>query len=205
MVSREPKDDKCGARVKNIPEDWDDDAVGYCEHPAGFRCDDPDANRCYLHGGATPSVNENNTHAEKHGIHTERQRYYEKRPGDQQLWIDAVVESILDDIPENEPSFYKVQMARNIAIDMHKLRNANEYIDEKGVVHRDKTVGYTDDGKPIKQDEENTINIAYDRLNRTLTKQLKQLGTLDDPESKKAESQDNIADELSALREARDS
>jgi hypothetical protein len=87
---------------------------------------------------------------------------------------------------------------------MHKLKNANDYIDEKGVVHKDKTVGYTDDGKPIKMDEENVLNIAYDRLDRATTRKLEKLGVLDDPESQKAEAQKNIADELSELRKARE-
>jgi len=73
----------------------------------------------------------------------------------------------------------------------------------KGVVHRDKTVGYTDDGQPIKMDEENVLNISYDRLNRTLTRQLKELGILDDPDSKQAEATESIATELSRLRRER--
>jgi len=119
--------------------------------------------------------------------------------------MDAVVESLLDDMPGgNDPSFAKLQMVRNIGIDMHKAKRANNYIDEVGVVHKDKTTGYTDDGRPIKEDVENPINIAYDRLNRTLMRQCKELGILDDPESKNAEAKQNIADELAALRDARD-
>jgi len=87
---------------------------------------------------------------------------------------------------------------------MHKAKRANNYIDEVGVVHKDKTTGYTDDGRPIKEDVENPINIAYDRLNRTLTRQMKELGCLSDPDSQQADAQQNIADELAALRDARD-
>jgi len=118
-------------------------------------------------------------------------------------WIQAVEQSLLLDAPFDEDNFAKYQMVRNIAIDMHKLRRANDYINEKGVVHRDKTVGYTDDGQPIKMDEENVLNISYDRLNRTLTRQLKELGILDDPDSKQAEATESIATELSRLRRER--
>lgn len=203
MPNKEPEDGRCNAKVKHIPDDWDQD-VGYCANYEGFRCDKEDAERCYLHGGSTPQgVNEGNTHAETHGLYTERQRYYEERSEEERRWIDAIVESILDDMPETDPSFAKLQMVRNLAIDMHKTQRANEYIDEVGVVHRDKTVGYTDDGRPIKEDQENPLNIAYDRLNKTITKQMKELGALSDPDSQQAEATENLASELSALREAR--
>lgn len=205
MPTKEPKDGKCGAKVKNIPDDMDVD-VAYCNNKAGFRTGNLGDGKCYLHGGATPSQHAGNVHAEKHGLHTERQRYYKKRSDAEQAWMDAVVESLLDDMPGGEdPSFAKLQMVRNIAIDMHKLRNANDYIDEVGVVHKDKTVGYTDDGQPIKEDQENAVNVAYDRLNRTMTRQLKELGILDDPDTQEAEAKQDIASELSKLREARDS
>lgn len=205
MPTKEPKEDLCGARVKQIPEDWDGDEA-YCANRAGFRTGNLGEGKCYLHGGATPSQHADNTHAEKHGIHTQRQRYYRKRTEAEQAWIDAVVESLLDDLPKGpDVSFAKLQMVRNIAIDMHKKRNANDYIDEVGVVHRDKTVGYTDDGQPIKEDQENAVNIAYDRLTRTLTRQMKELGVLDDPDSQQADASQDIANELSKLREARES
>jgi hypothetical protein len=95
----------------------------------------------------------------------------------------------------------KLQMVRNIAIDMHKQQRANDYIDEVGVVNKDKTVGYTDDGRPIKEDQENVLNVAYDRLNRTMTRQMKELNLLDSPDSQQAEASQNIANELSKLRE----
>jgi len=178
--------------------------IAYCEQPQGFRTDHAGTGRCYLHGGASKSTNEGNTYAQTHGLYTNRQSYYENCSDREQMWIDGVVESLLDDAPFGDnPPFAKLQMVRNIAIDMHKLQRANDYIDEKGVVHKDKTVGYTDDGQPIKMDEENVLNVAYDRLNRTLTRQLKELGILDDPDSQKAEAQANIANELAALRQER--
>jgi hypothetical protein len=49
------------------------------------------------------------------------------------------------------------------------------------------------------------LNVAYDRLNRTLTRQLKELGILDDPDSKRAEAEASIAKELAKQRRKRDS
>ena len=202
MPSEEPLEDKCGAHVKQIPEGMDE---AFCEHPAGFRTDHTGDGRCYLHGGCVRSSVEGNNFRETHGLYSDRQSYYEHRDDKECAWIDAVVESLLDDAPfGDDPPFAKLQMIRNIAIDMHKLQRANDYIDEKGVVDRDKTVGYTDDGNPIKMDEENVLNVAYDRLNRTMTRQLKELSILDSPDSQQAEAQANIASELASLRQERD-
>jgi len=195
MPNDSPVEGKCNASVKN--------GEGYCANPEGFRCDRDDTNRCFLHGGDSVGQ-EGHVNAETHGLYTDRQSYYKHRSDKEKQWMDAVTKSLMEDAPFDETDFAKYQMVRNIAIDMHKLRRANDYIEEKGVVHKDKTVGYTDDGKPLKQDEENPLNIAYDRLNKTVTKQLKELNILDSPDSKQAEADQNIAEELARLRAERD-
>jgi len=159
MSDKEPQDEHCGAEVRpeQVPDEWDQD-VGYCANRAGFRTDHVGEGRCYLHGGI--STTHGNNYAEEHGLYADRQNYYKNRSTREQMWIDSIVESILDDAPFGPDAKYKLEMVRNLAIDMHKLKNANDYIDEKGVVHKDKTVGYTDDGQPIKMDEENVLNIA---------------------------------------------
>lgn len=205
MPTKNPEDDKCGAQVRDysVPDEWDQDD-GYCANKAGFRTDHIGDGRCYLHGGGSKTANTGNNYAEKHGLYADRQNYYKNRTTLEQQWIDAVVESLLDDAPFSADNFAKMSMIRNIAIDMHKLKNANDFIDKAGLVQEDKIVGYGNNGKPIKEDKENPINVTYDRLNRTMTRQLKELGILDDPESQKAESTANLANELSSLREARD-
>jgi hypothetical protein len=195
----------CNAHIREhrVPDEWDQDE-GFCANKAGFRTDHTGDGRCYLHGGASKTPNKGNTNAETHGLYTNRQSYYEDKSAEQQQWMDAVVDSLLDDAPFSADNMAKLQMVRNIAIDMHKQQRANDYIDEVGVVNKDKTVGYTDDGRPIKEDVENVLNVAYDRLNRTMTRQMKELGILDDPDSQNAEAQQNIANELSEIRKQRD-
>ncbi len=207
MSNKDNDDDwYCNAQIREhrVPDEWDQD-VAYCANKAGFRTDHVSEGRCYLHGGASRSANMGNNNGETHGLYSDRQNYYTHRGESEQAWIDAVVESLLDDAPFDGTNMAKLQMVRNIAIDMHKQQRANNYIDNVGVVNKDKTVGYTDDGRPIKEDVENALNVAYDRLNRTMTRQMKELGILDDPESQKADSQNNIANELSQLRDARKS
>jgi len=206
MPNKDPDDEwYCNAHIREhrVPDDWDQDE-GFCANKAGFRTDHTGEGRCFLHGGASSTPNKGNNHAETHGLYSDRQNYYKHRSTDEQQWIDAVVASLLDDAPFDADNMAKLQMVRNIAIDMHKQQRANDYIDEVGVVNKDKTVGYTDDGRPIKEDVENVLNVAYDRLNRTMTRQMKELGILDDPESQNAEAKQNIANELSELRKERD-
>ena len=205
MAHKDKEDGYCNAKIREhrVPEDWDQD-VGYCANRAGFRTDHFDEGRCYLHGGGSKTANQGTNYAEKHGMYANRQNYYKNRSTEEQNWIDAVVESLLDDAPFGPDNFAKMTMLRNLGIDMHKMKSANDFVDEEGVVQKDKTVGYTDQGKPIKDDVENPVNVTYDRLNRTMTRQLKELGCMDDPESQQAEATQNIADELSTLRDARD-
>ena len=195
----------CNAKIRDhrVPDDWDQD-IAFCANKAGFRTNHVGDGRCYLHGGANKDVKKGNNYAEKHGLYSNRQNYYKNRSDTEKAWIDGVVESLLDDAPFGADNMAKLQMVRNIAIDMHKQQRANNYIDEVGIVNKDKTVGYTDDGHPIKEDQENVLNVAYDRLNRTMTRQMKELGILDDPDSQQAEANNNIAKELSALRSERD-
>ena len=199
MANKSDDDDwYCNAKIRShrVPDEWDQD-VAYCANKAGFRTDHVGDGRCYLHGGGSKTANKGNNHAETHGLYADRQNYYSNRSTEEQQWIDGVVESLLAD------NMAKLQMVRNIAIDMHKQQRANDYIDEVGVVNKDKTTGYTEDGRPIKEDVENVLNVAYDRLNRTMTRQMKELGILDDPDSQQAEANQNIANELSAIREER--
>ena len=159
---------------------------GYCSRGA------IENGRCAVHAGANhdPSI--------KHGMYAQRQNYYEQCSDREQAWIDSVVASFLEDAPFEPTDFGKFQKLRNIAIDMHKVRNANDYIKTDGI-QKEETVGVTDDGRPIKKDVEHELNVAVDRLQRSTTKQLKELGVLDDPDSAKAESQESIAKELSKI------
>jgi len=206
MANKDPDDDwYCNAHIREhrVPDEWDQDEA-FCANKAGFRTDHVGDGRCYLHGGASKTHNKGNAYAETHGLYSDRQNYYKHRSDEEQAWIDAVVESLLDDAPFDADNMAKLQMVRNIAIDMHKQQRANNYIDEVGVVNKDKTVGYTDDGRPIKEDVENVLNVAYDRLNRTMTRQMKELNILDSPDSEQAQANQNIANELSAIRKQRD-
>jgi hypothetical protein len=178
--------------------------AGYCNNRAGYKTDHVGAGRCTFHGGSTGAP-KNNVNAAKHNLYTERSNYYENLAAVEQAWIDELVRSMLNDAPFGADNFQKFQMLREIAIDMHKKRQANDYTAEEGliqenIVRDDEGDPVMRDGDLVTEDEENPINIAYDRLDRTMTRKMKELGLLDDPESQKAESGQSIAEQLAQLR-----
>jgi hypothetical protein len=170
-------------------------------------CNAPKANGGYCHNKSLDYNEHCRIHAGtkydgniKHGMYADRQNYYETCSAKEQAWIDSVVSSFLEDAPFEADNFGKFQKLRNIAIDMHKVRNANDYIKEEGL-RKESVVGYDDDNNPILNEEEHELNVAVDRLKKTNTRELKELGVLDDPDSKKAESGMSIAKELSKIND----
>jgi len=177
---------------------------GYCNNRAGYKTDHVGAGRCAYHGGKSGAP-KNNVNAAKHNLYTERSNYYENLGEIEKAWVDELVRSMLNDAPFNADNFQKFQMLREIAIDMHKKRGANDYTAEEGliqenIVRDDEGDPVMRDGELVTEDEENPINVAYDRLDRTMTRKMKELGLLDDPESQKAQSGESIAEQLAALR-----
>lgn len=178
---------------------------GYCALTAGYDTDHLGEGKCKYHGGRGGAPN-GNTNGEKHGIYTQRSTYYQNLSGEEKAWVDALVESMLGDAPFTKDNFQKFQMLREIGIDMHKKRQGNDYTAEEGLVQEN--VVRDDEGDPIMRDgelvtetEENPVNLAYDRLDRTMTSKMKKLGLLSSPEDKKAEAQQSVSEQLSKLRE----
>lgn len=189
----QPKDpdDTCNAVTK---------ADEYCQIPAGQGTDHSGDGRCAFHdpdsdsnmgdgAGAPPGSNK------VHGAHMEPGPYYDSLTSQQKAWVDAVVDSFMADAPFDKNHLGKMERLRKVAIDMHKMREQNEYMAAEGVV-QDKVVGIDNDGSPIIDEEENTLNLAYDRLSRTTLKELKDLGILDDPETQKANAMEASLVEL---------
>lgn len=198
MASEEPREDKCGARVSERS-----DGSGYCELPKGYDTDHLGEGRCKYHGGRGGSFEAGNNAAETHALYSQRTNYYNNREPQERAWIDSLVESMMEDAPFTRDNFQKFQMVREVAIDMHKKRRSNDYIAENGIV--DEQVVRDDEGNPIVRDgelvtetEENPVHLMYDRLDRTMTKKMKELGIMEDEQ---AQATQNIASELAALRE----
>lgn len=197
MSNEEKVEGRCNAQTRD---------GNHCALVAGHGTDS-DEGRCKFHGGASSGAPKGNQNAKKHGIYSQRSNYYNDLPAEEKAWVDSLVQSMLNDAPFTEDNFQKFQMVREIAIDMHKKRHANDYIAEEGIVQEN--IVRDEDGNPVTdqngdlvtETDENPVNLAYDRLDRTMTRKMKELGILDDPDSAQAEAEKSIAEQLAALRE----
>lgn len=166
----------------------DTELQGYCER---YQMDN---GRCYVHGGnAGPP--EGNTNGMTHGLHAQRSNYFEQLDDDAKAFIERLVDSWLDDAPFDRDSFAKVSELYRIAVDQHRLWNAQDEFKEGMVTEQ--TV-MTDSGAQTVRDE-NPANLPYDRLDRTTFKKLKDMGVLDDPDSQQAEATESLASKFAEM------
>lgn len=167
-------------------------------HPTQNREGEVINGRCYMHGGH-PDMGMDSVEdaADAQGIYTQRSKYYQKLPPNEQIWVDKMVESFVNDAPFDEENLGKMEVLRNVAVDLHKIRRANNYIDNESMA-QEVVIDTDDSGRPIKGEKENIMNLPIDRLERSTTKRLKDLGVVgDDPESAKAEATESLAEVLS--------
>ena len=168
------------------------DHQGYClRYPM-------DNGRCYVHGGVSGGAPEGNVNAMTHGLKARRSNYYQSLEDEDKAFVEAMVDSWLEDAPFDRNNVAKVTELYRIGIDQHRLwRATDEYVDDGLVTER--IIGTDEQGAPIYADDENPVNMPYSRLDGDVYKKLKELGCLDDPESQKAEAEMSLAKKLSGL------
>jgi len=154
--------------------------------------------RCYMHGGhpdmGTDSVEDA---ADSQAIHTQRSKYYRKLSPNEQIWVDKLVESFVNDAPFDEEHLGKMEILRNVAVDLHKIRQANDYIEDENM-SQEVIIDTDDEGRPIKGEKENILNLPVDRLERSTTKRLKDLGVIDESaKHEQAKATSSLAEVLS--------
>lgn len=163
--------------------------------------------KCGLHsdhteGPGPPKGSSNNPDGPlKHGVYADPSKYYQRLSESDQAFVDGMYASFLDDAPFDSSNHGKCEMLRQIAIDIHKRRSANNYIAEEGLKWEEIDDYYeTDDGdlKVITETDEHYLNITADRIARTNVRQLKELGVLDDPQSQQADAQKTFLEMLSS-------
>ena len=177
-------DDPDTTHTDNIQE-------GYCER---YQMDN---GRCYVHGGVSGGAPEGNTHAATHYLHAKRSSYYEQLSEKEKGIIQELADSWIDNAPFDRDNKAKVSEIYRIAIDQHRLWGAHEKASEG--MTTEQIVGVDDGGDPIEVEEENPVNLAYDRLDRTTFRKLKDLGALDDPDSQQAEAVESLADKFANI------
>jgi len=163
-----------------------------CGHPTGWGTDH-DYGPCKHHGGASTGAPENNGNAEKHGLKSDRGKWFERHREEAEPLVRALVESYLKDAPFGWESTAKVDQLTEVAIDQARLRHSNEWLDE---FLTEQTVDVTENGEEITKLEENPAHMPRDRIKRTNAKLLKELGILDDPDSAQADATATLAEVL---------
>lgn len=169
--------------------------VGYCE-----RYPVTDRNRCPLHGGQSTGAPEGTTNNMKHGLYAKRSNYYQnKLSEDEKILVENFVDSWLEQSSYDRDHTAVTNELYRIAVDQIRLWKAqDEFAD--GLV-TEQVIGQTEDGQPIRVDDENPANLPYDRLDRTTFSKLKDLGVLDDPESQQAAATESLAAKFESLDE----
>ena len=152
--------------------------------PADHGAPEGNTNGLRNDGGAPPA----NGNAERHGLYADRSKYYRRLDDNEQAWIDAMVDAWLDDAPFGRDHLGGLELLRKTAIDEHKRRQANAYIDREGVITENVVDFNDDDGDPIVKKAENPAHLPYSRLAKDTIRTLKQLGVLQDPDTQLADA-----------------
>jgi len=171
----------------------DDDICG-AECRDGSPCQNPPligANRCRMHGGQSPGPPENNGHNETHGLHADREKWFDRHREDAAELVRAIVASYVEDAPFGWDATAKIDQLCEIAIDQVRLRHSNEWLDE---FLTEQTVSVSENGREITRLEENPAHMPRDRIKRTNAKILKDLGIMDDPDSAQASATATLAE-----------
>lgn len=180
-----------------VPIDDDDPYVtnrdtelqGYCErYPM-------DNGRCYNHGGMAEGAPEGNQRAMTHGLRASRSNYYENLDDEEKAFVHQLADSWIDDAPFDRDNFAKATEVMRIAIDQLRLWKAHEELNEGLITEQTVEI----DGEMQDIVDENPANLPYDRLDRTTTRKLKELGCLDDPDSQQAEATESLADKFKQI------
>jgi hypothetical protein len=162
---------------------------GYCDRTA-TRAD----GRCGYH--STESDDRDWDPNYKHGLYKDRGGYYKSLPEADQEWIDAIADDLIKKSYYDKSDISVLEKVREVAIDLHQRRRADEYIAKKGLT-QEKDIGFHEDHGMITQEEENTLMITKDRLSRESRMTMKDLGILDDDGGEVEEAAKSVIESLS--------
>lgn len=147
---------------------------GRCPNPP----DNPDK-MCNLHSDYNSNQARKEPSNYSHGIYADRSNYYERQDARTQAWIDAIAEEFMDGCDVEKDEHGKVELLRQVAIDFHKRRRANDYIQDRGMTQT-QTEGVHERYGVIENEQENVLHITVDRLGRLNSRILKDMGYFSD-------------------------
>lgn len=183
MTSDEPLPDRCGAETRD---------GGYCEnYPVA------ESDRCRMHGGQSPGGPPGNQKATRHGLYADPANVLDDlADSDPEAyeWVCKKYDSYLETAPFEDGSG-KADQLRQIATQEYIIWQATGFQLQNGVVVKTNEPDGDAFGDRI---TENPVNLALDRMQRTVTQRLRELGVLDDPESQRASAEEG---KTAALRD----
>jgi hypothetical protein len=130
----------------------------------------------------------NNDNAVTHGLYQDRNKLFNRLDEDEKRLVVEIATDLLDKF-DGDVGAYEREAIRNIALDTLKRIQANEHILAEELVK---------DGS----ERADRINMAYSRIMRDTTKEMKELGLLSEgPAMKSAEAQAGWMDQISDAKD----
>lgn len=181
MGSLEPREERCGAKLRSKSDDGEQ---LYCEqYPCGCgkdRCNGQENGRCRLHGAHTGNNGRTDddlpTENYKHGLTANFRTYYDQQDKRDKDFIDAMEASMMRRAPFDEDDADLHIRVKQVAVDLHKEMRANSMLSDD--LGKDQVVGVNDAGEPIWREDEHYINKTYSRIKKDIRSEMKDLDLL---------------------------
>lgn len=166
---------------------------GYCNLTAGHGTEHLGEGRCKFHDapksakeGPKPKSTgapKGNQNASTHSLTADPSRYHENLPDEEREFVLDVSAAIEDRIRSNkgDVDYLDRVLARRVAIKLHIVASASEYISVNALTQ---TI-FTEDGS---YDADGPLVSELRQYDKTIISELKTLGLLDDPETRKADA-----------------
>lgn len=136
-----------------------------------------------------------------HGLYQDRGSYYQNLPEEDQQFIDAVTDDLINKSHFDKSDISALEKCRQVAIDLHQRRRADEYIHKKGLTQTSE-VGFHEQYGVMEEEQENVLFITKDRLSRESRMTMKDLGIFDDDSDAGSEGQSLIETLSKELQDA---
>lgn len=161
--------------------DDDGNFGGYCNMWAGTGTEE-DAGRCKHHGGLAGPA-EGNQNATTHALRADPKNYAGALDDDEATWVEEMSEVVLDRLREQKGDVDPLDraLAHRVVVKLHIVAHASEYVVSEGIVQEI----LTDEGQIV---VENRVLDSLRRYDGEIVQELKTLGLLNDPDTKKADA-----------------
>lgn len=172
---------------------------GFCER---YPMRDTDHGRCYVHQGSDGPP-DGNTNAMTHGIYAQRTNFYQALDNEDKQFIEAMVDSWIEQAPFDRDNVGMVNDLYRCAIDQVRAwAGIDEFVEDgtiEGLVKEQEIF----DGEEVHEiEDEHPANLPYSRLDNDVRSKLKDIGVYDSPEQQQAEATESLAKKLSGLSDS---